>query len=162
MSIEQLANIAEVIGLFVVGITLIFLVIQLRQNTKAIKAASSREFVEMYNTFTNQLVMSVDLGSIWVRGLRDFESLPHEETVRFSALAGQLMRVYESAHDLRLDGFMEDDFYQAFFESLRDSASSTGFRQWWKTRSHWYSPDFRQVVDEFIENPSGRTIYTKL
>jgi hypothetical protein len=41
VTIEQLANIAEVLGMLLVAITLIFLTVQVRENTKALKSSAA-------------------------------------------------------------------------------------------------------------------------
>jgi hypothetical protein len=45
MPLEQLANIAEVFGMLIVAITLIFLTVQMRQNTRATKSATANESI---------------------------------------------------------------------------------------------------------------------
>ena len=41
MPLEQLANIAEIFGMLVISITLIFLIAQMRQNTKALHSSTA-------------------------------------------------------------------------------------------------------------------------
>ena len=41
MPLEQIANIAEIVGMIVVAVTFIFLTLQMRQNTKALRSAAA-------------------------------------------------------------------------------------------------------------------------
>ncbi len=108
MSLEQLANIAEVFGMLVVAITLIFLTLQMRQNTHAMKVASAQNFVDLYNTFTGHLSSNKELADLWYKGLSDYSSLTAGDRVRVSCANGQLMRIYESAYLQWCEGALDD------------------------------------------------------
>ena len=76
MTIEQLANIAEVFGMILVAITLIFLTVQVRQNTKALKSSAASSAHEQVGTqLYRPLATDESLADIFVRGLDDPASL---------------------------------------------------------------------------------------
>ena len=50
MPIEQLAKIAEVFGMLLVAITLIFLTVQMRQHTKVLKSSAANSAHEQVGT----------------------------------------------------------------------------------------------------------------
>ena len=50
MIIEQLANIAEVYGLLVVAVTLVFLIVQMRQNTNALHSSAAHAMHDQVGT----------------------------------------------------------------------------------------------------------------
>jgi len=49
MELQQLANIAEIFGMIVVAITLIFLTAQMRENTRATRSANASTATELYS-----------------------------------------------------------------------------------------------------------------
>ena len=51
MELQQLANIAEIFGMIVVAITLIFLTIQMRENTRATRSANASTTAELTATW---------------------------------------------------------------------------------------------------------------
>jgi hypothetical protein len=55
MPLEQLANVAEVFGMLIVAITLIFLTVQMRQNTRATKSATANESISMVAAWYREL-----------------------------------------------------------------------------------------------------------
>ena len=87
MNIEQIANIAEIFGLIVVAITLVFLTVQLRQNTKAQQIAS-------YHTLTSYLLeldvaqaSNEDLNRIITLAETSPSDVTAEEWARFTKMA---------------------------------------------------------------------------
>ncbi len=85
MSLEQLANIAEVFGMIVVAVTLIFLTLQMRQNTKAQRSTTTHNANEMAVAIYNPIVMDEKVADIIMRGLRDPKLLTEVEMARFTA-----------------------------------------------------------------------------
>ena len=144
--IALLANIGEIIAAILVVVSLGYVALQIRQNTQALKVTATQSYVEMYNTITSELVKQ-DLADIWSRGFRDFSTLNSTEAVQFSAIAGQLMRVFESAHTQWRRGALEQQLWQASERTLLDSMTMAGFQQWWDFRKHWYSKDFQIHID---------------
>ena len=144
--IAILANIGEIIAAILVVVSLGYVAMQIRQNTQALKVTATQSYVEMYNTITSELVKP-EIADIWSRGFRDFSTLSGTEAVQFSAIAGQLMRVFESAHAQWRSGAIETQLWQASERTLSDSMTMAGFRQWWDYRKHWYSKDFQDLID---------------
>ena len=144
--IAILANIGEIIAAILVVVSLGYVAMQIRQNTQALKVTATQSYVEMYNTITSELVKP-EIADIWSRGFRDFSTLSGTEAVQFSAIAGQLMRVFESAHAQWRRGAIETLLWQASERTLSDSMTMAGFRQWWDYRKHWYSKDFQDLID---------------
>ncbi|MDX1405477.1 MAG: hypothetical protein R3192_13105 [Woeseiaceae bacterium] len=140
------ANISEIFGTVIVVISLVYVGVQVRQNTRTQQVHAAQNFVGIYNTFTSDLTRP-DLATLWYKGIQSFHQLQEGEAVQFSALAGQLMRVFESAYLQWRAGALEDQLWQASIKSIRDTLAMPGFGQWWEFRKSWYSEDYRLFID---------------
>ena len=86
MSLEQLANIAEVFGLIVVAITLILLTLQMHQNTKAPRSGAAHSAHDLVgNQIYGPLASDPSLAEKFLKGLDDPSCLSSVETARFFA-----------------------------------------------------------------------------
>ncbi len=157
-SLEQFSNWAEIIGVILVILSLIYVGREVGQNTATMQVSAAQTFVDSYNTFTSQLTLAPDLADIWYRGLEDFSSFTGSERVKFSAGCGQLMRIYESGYLQCRKGALDEQLWAAFAVSLMDLMASPGARAWWKTRQHWYSQDFQELV-ETSQAKAGHVLY---
>ena len=57
-----------------------------------------------------------------------------------------------------LDGTLDARVWRGFERSLADIAAYPGFQSWWLTRKHWYSDEFRALLDSHIQTGKP-TIY---
>jgi len=160
-NIALIANIGEIIAAVTVVVSLIYVALQIRQNTHVLKITAAQAYVGIYNTFTSDLITS-EVANIWYKGVQDFASLKDSEVVQFSALAGQVMRIFESAFSQWRRGALEDQLWLANVNSIRDSLAMPGLQQWWQFRKTWYSEDFRRFVDDLADKGDVHPIYPGL
>jgi hypothetical protein len=85
MSVNDLANIGQVIGAIAVVISLIYVALQIRQNTNAVRSATAQAVHEHFSIWYNLVAADVELAQIAANGLRDYSSLSEQERVRFVA-----------------------------------------------------------------------------
>ena len=86
MPLEQLANIAEIFGMFVILITLIFLTIQMRQNTAAMRSAATREAHQQLAQYYEMHARNDAVRDTMIKGLSDPVALSETETSRFFSI----------------------------------------------------------------------------
>ena len=98
MSLEQWSAVAQIAGA-VVGIpSLIFVGIQLKLTTKAVRASSSQAHAAAFHALSASIFdNSNGFANIWRGGLRGLDGLSEEDRVRFIAFASSLFRFFESA-----------------------------------------------------------------
>ncbi len=156
--IALIANIGEIIAAVLVVISLVYVALQIRQNTYALKITAAQTYVSMYNTITSDLAKP-DIAVLWHKGMQDFANLEGGELVQFSAVAGQLIRVMESAYSQWQRGELDDQLWLATERSLKDTLAMPGFHQWWQFRKNWYSDDFRQLLDGFDISDAVQPVY---
>ena len=72
--IALIANIGEIVAAVMVVVSLIYVALQIRQNTHTLKITAAQTFVGMYNTITSDLTRP-DLAALWHKGMHDFSSL---------------------------------------------------------------------------------------
>jgi hypothetical protein len=85
MNVNDLANIGQVIGAIAVVISLIYVALQIRQNTNAVRSATAQAVHEHFSIWYNLVAADVELAQIAANGLRDYSSLSEQERVRFVA-----------------------------------------------------------------------------
>ena len=85
MSLNDLANLGQVIGAIAVVVSLIYVALQIRQNTNAVRSATAQTVHEHYAKWYHLVAADDELAKIVANGLRDYESLSEHERVRFVA-----------------------------------------------------------------------------
>jgi hypothetical protein len=83
MSLNDLANIGQVIGAIAVVISLIYVAMQIRQNTNAVRSGTAQTVHEHFAKWYHLVAADDELSQIVATGLRDYGSLSEKDRVRF-------------------------------------------------------------------------------
>jgi len=148
MSLEQLANIAEVFGMLVVAVTLIFLTLQMRQNTRALRSTTTQNANEMAVAIYNPIVADADLADLLLRGLRDPGVLTEAEMARFTAHWQNCFFTWQNWFYQRHEGELDSGIWLGFSALLGDVFRTPGIQDFWKKRRHYFSEGFRDYLEK--------------
>ncbi len=143
MTLEQWAFVAQIISAAAVIASLIFVGIQLKHASAAIRATSSQAHATVYTELTRSIVDNADFARVWSLGLTQPNALTKDEWVRFVAFATALFRQYETSRVHWLSGRLDEEHWHVIAEQAGDFSHLPGFQEAWKLRAHWYSPEFR-------------------
>jgi hypothetical protein len=83
MTLNDLANLGQIIGALAVVISLFYVAHQIRQNTNAVQSATAQAVHEHFSNWYNLVAADAELSRIAANGLRDYASLSGQERVRF-------------------------------------------------------------------------------
>jgi hypothetical protein len=133
----------EILGAAAVVITLVYLAMQIRQNTKATPNA------------LNHINMSVSTDPNLVRIMAQekvsMNDLSSEDQVRYSFLLLSLFRVRETIYFDHDQGITAHQSWIRELDSLRSNLQTPIVREWWAENPFGFTPEFTEVVDEIIQ-----------
>ena len=150
MNWDAIAAIAELLGALGVIASLIYLAIQIRQNTRSAREAAWHSVLRDLQQFRSLIAQDPEVARVYREGLRGLNSLNDDDRWRFGALMQSLYSVFETAFRTRSDGL-----FQQQLDDIAWTASRPGAREWWIKGKRLYSPEFRGFIDETLER-SGR------
>ncbi|MFP5328606.1 MAG: hypothetical protein ACLGHC_00495 [Alphaproteobacteria bacterium] len=147
MTLEQASLVAQIVSAIAVIASLIFVGVQLRQATAAIRGSSSEAHAALYTELVDSIIDSADFARIWSIGLNDPKALQEEEWVRFVAYASALFRQYETSRVQWQKGRLDAEHWHTIEKQAVSFGHLPGLKAAWKLRRHWYSRDFRDWFD---------------
>jgi hypothetical protein len=162
MPLEQLANIAEVFGLLVVAITLIFLTIQMRQNTKMLRSTATHGAHDQITSFYHPLISDPSLTDLWLRGLREPSKLSAVETGRFFAWWLNTFFILQNWYFQTREGLIDKELLNSFSKLMTDMQQTPGVRNVWEQRKYMYAADFVSYMDDEVFGRSPTHEYRPL
>ncbi len=83
MTLQDLANIGELVGGLAVVLSLVYVGLQIRQNTTAVRLATAQAVHDNYAAWYTNLSADADLNQIVIKGLKDYSSLEETEKAQF-------------------------------------------------------------------------------
>ena len=155
MNIESMANYADVIGAIAVIVSLIYVGIQIRRNTLAVRLNTFHSISEGFRSQAALIGGSGLVALVYLTGLTRPEEMSEEERVQFYALLHNQVRAYEDAFYQHCEGALDARYWAGMQGQMINTSSQPGFVQFWKDRRTWYSESFQHHVDDVL-NPSAK------
>jgi hypothetical protein len=150
VTIQDLGSIAELIAAVATVVTLAYLAVQIRANTRAIQADSRRNEVQTTAAIVQSLVADREVARLFNSGLADFSGLSPEDRTRFSMLLGNLIGAEGVIFDEVRLGVVSREILRHRSPNLRAFLNTPGGRAFWAHFSDRYPNDFREYVEHDI------------
>jgi len=153
--------VAGAIVLAAVGIivALVYVGHQIRESTR-------QRSLDAYHAVLGEIddmskIIADDHGSadIWWRASKGLSMLTDTERVRYFAMLYMMFRSWEKVFHYQKIGELEDWNADVVSKPMVDFVMSDGVQEYWALRKRWYTPDFREWVDNRIKERSGVDIY---
>ena len=147
MTLSDLGNLGEFFGAIGVIVSLAYLGLQIRQNTRALKASSNHAINDSFSSFLTLLIQTPEASRVMATGIADLEELSDEERSTFYSLLGILFGNFENAFSHYRHGTMEEDQWRRWRIAVGWYVGFPGVALWWANRKVVYSREFRDLVD---------------
>ena len=150
LTLEQASYLAEIIGVVVVVISIIYLAIQVKQSTQAAKITAAHNVVEGLSHQYSSVALNGEIAEIFLRGMTDADSITGVEELRFYAFLHELFRAYENAHYQVNVGAMDARLMTVFSQHLVMLSNTPRMQKYWNDRKAMYSDEFQTYLDQEI------------
>ena len=148
--LETLGNAGDFIGGIAVVITLIYLAIQVRQNTAALRAASWQEVVSGARE-SARLRGDPAFAPSWARGLSNYPNMPSDDVNRFSTAITDEALFFQGVFALHKARQLEDSVYVAYRRWFVAIVATPGGTQWWNlVGKPIFVPDMVSEIDKHL------------
>ena len=155
MSLEQIATIASIISSVAVVLTLIFVGLQIKHNSRVNRLAASLSGAQLLSQNLGRVMEHPDLAELIVAGNDDDKWSPADR-LRVTNFLSVSMRHYEILHAHRRYGIYEEDLWLGTEARLKESLANAAIRTWWQENRHFYAGSFAAYVDEIIAGMKAR------
>jgi hypothetical protein len=153
MTLGELASIGEFVGGIGVVVTLIFVGVQLRQNTRAVQRSSAREAGNALVGAVQLHADSAELTDLTLRALDSLEQLTPVERYRFESWMYCWMHSHEQEHLASRERSHLDELLAPKRRAIAGYILTPGGSQFWSERKSWFTDYFQNVVDDIVANP---------
>jgi hypothetical protein len=160
MNLEQLANIGEFIGGIAVIASIIYLAIQIRQNTRSVRSSTLATNTSNWSSMLVNLA-SDEKSEAYLGGMVGKEDLSAAHLLQFVLIARAMLVSFETQHHQYLNGALDRDIYLGYERACRDQILAfPGFQMVWEITREGFSPAFSELVDRLISEINERESYT--
>ena len=143
MTLEQYSYLAEIIGVIIVVVTLLYLSVQVRQGAHLMRSEARQALL---NNDRDVLLAYLDHQDMFDR-MANQEVLSASDQRRFSAMWIANMRNREHEWFQYRDGILDEKTWLTQRNVIGITLGSKRHRMWWNKIKQAYDPDFVKMVD---------------
>ena len=140
--LENLGNIGDFLGGIGVVVTLAYLAVQIRKNTRSVRSAALDSISTSISEFMDKVAQDPALTKLWFDGLSGTVELSETDNRRFNLLLISLVRRWENAFHQSQAGVLESASWSGMLAGLTFVFSAPGAQAWWKARQGLFSAEF--------------------
>jgi hypothetical protein len=159
MNWEMLSAIGQLAAALGVIPSLIYLGIQIREQNKERRRAAINLLTAQWSDLVQSAQDHADFAAVFLDGIRSFHSLDAVAKLRFSAFFTRFTRNCEGMFLYYRDGALDKALWGEVKRTISDYFAYPGVKQWWSTRKHWLTDEFRAVVEALIAKNPEATLY---
>jgi hypothetical protein len=145
ITLQDLGNLGEILAAVGMVVSVLYLAIQVRQNTRSVRASTYQAFSESFRDFRTLLIGDERLGALWGKGLRSRSELSMSERAQFDALLMNFLRGVEVSFYQETQGLLDAAFYKGWLDEAVAIWRQPGPREWWSENSRFFNSEFRAV-----------------
>jgi hypothetical protein len=145
MTLQEAAQILGGIGVIA---SMIYVGIQIRNNARAVRAATYQQLSASVTASWDNLFNNAESCNLVLRGGDDFNSLDRLEKARFRFMHLATMRRYENAWFQHRIGTLKGDDWRAISANLESLYTLPGTVAVWELIKNRSSPEFRAYIDD--------------
>ena len=147
MNWEAIGAIGEFVGALAVVLTLVYLALQVRQNTTGMRVAAKLEITKQFADYTDLLLLNPKLLELNLKAMQGAQ-LEELEQAQFNILLVRANWNFSSMFfQYRAQRLSQEEWHES--QVLIDMyCTSPGYREYWEENSYRFSPDFVDYIDE--------------
>lgn len=158
MSLETLANLGEFVAGIGVVISLLYVGMQTRQNTMALRGSAQQTWSQISGDLLQDLYGNAELAALFQRVANDLEPAGDVDRFRFHVFMLRLVRNAEGLAYLYERGLVDPDVWGAYIASTKQYMALPGFRGWVRANYELVTPRYRRVLRDLVAEADARAL----
>jgi len=130
VTLQDLGSVGEFVAAIATIVTLAYLALQIRQNTKSVRATSRLEIASGWRAH-NRLMIDPEVRRVYAKGLRTFPEMPFDERGLFGTLLADHAVFFQGTFALYEEGQLDEKTYEGYLTWFAIQLATPGGSEWW-------------------------------
>ena len=145
-SLEKAHKLAELSAAIAVIISLVFVGLEIRQNTTAVQSAAAQTVHENFAMWYTSLQGDPELIDITTKGMRDYKSLSPTEKAQFVAVFMSFSAHTQNAYYKWTEGSLTPELWRSWEFVSMNFFSTPGGKAFWDERDYMFADAFQRYI----------------
>ena len=158
MTIQDWGAVGEIIGAIAVVASLVYLAIQIRQNTRQVSRSIESSRLEAFernveggNRIRELLILHPEVADLSARGSANYTDLPGTDKLRFDMLMRNIFSGMQGAYIRNITLGADPMDFEGSLRTLDSLLVRPGIREWLRKAHPDWRPEFSSLVKERLE-----------
>jgi len=151
MSIQEIASLAEVLGVFGVLASLLYVGRQVQQNTLQMRVAASSDRLQMFLQFWFKIAGDREFAALWNKGDSELSTLDEVDQLRILSFETAGLTVWSQFFDLHQAQLLSDDKWKEQLRDIETIGQRESVRTAWEFNKSRFSQSFQQFMSKYAE-----------
>ena len=157
MSLETLASLSQIVGVVGGLATLMFVGFQIRDNSKAVRAATAQAVHDNYASWYLALSGNKSALATSAKGFADLDSLAPDEKMQFVCTFMSFLSHSQNAFHQWREGHLSDGLWAGWEALVMNLVNTPGGAKFWAERDYVFGQDFQgHVAKVMARHPDPR------
>ncbi len=158
MNWDAIGAVSELVGAAAVVASLVYVAVQIRQSTRAIKATAAKDTASTMRDWFSMIIPDPEMSRIFATGVEGTAGLTEAERVRFTLIMFNFLKALEEIHYQATHGLMDQDLWAGWHYQIAQYATAPGVQEYWAKRRLSFSRQFRAYVDSLEPDGSFKRV----
>lgn len=151
MSMEQLAYLAEVLGVLGIVASLIYVGRQLQQTTLQMKVGAASERLQLFNQFWFRIAHDREFAELWLKGHAQYSTLDEVDQLRVQSFESAGLSTWSFFFELHEAEVLAESQWSEQVRDFEMIGRREAMREAWKSNKSRYSGPFQNLMAKYIE-----------
>jgi hypothetical protein len=148
LTLEQASYIAEIIGVLSIVMSLVYVAVQIRQNTVAIRSETSQSIHDTWGDVYGRLSTNSGLTQIMLKGNPGLDALSDADKGQYMSFWMHTMLTWQNAYYQYKAGTLEEIIWHTMRKTMLSALlSSPGFKEFWTSRKSLFDDEYKEYLD---------------
>ena len=158
LTLTDLASIAQVVGALAVVVSLVYVAIQVKSSSSAVRAASGTSANAAVQSWYLELGSNQQASDLYIRAMTSPDPLGREEEFQFIVMTHALMLAFQNSYFLERERTIDAELREAMTVTFMGVKDLPGFRRYWRQRRGYFLKGFADYADGLVARPSVETL----
>ncbi|MEQ9316208.1 MAG: hypothetical protein RLN72_10165 [Henriciella sp.] len=133
MTLNDFYLVSQIVAVVLVAPSILYLALQVRQNTQQLRATARFQWVEASGQFNALTAGSLQAASVFRRGWDNPDQLDDDERMQFLVHLGQFMQIYSTMYELHKEKLLPDTQWHNCRKDMISVMNAPGGLWVWET-----------------------------
>jgi hypothetical protein len=158
MNLQDLASIAEIVGGIAVIVSLIYVGVQVNDNTAAIRSAAASDATTTMQSWYVEMGTNRQASDVWFNAMTSEEPLlPHDEFQFMMSMHVAILGM-QNSYLLVEEGTLDTEFREAVTTAIVAVKDLPGMSRYWRQRRGFFHSGFAEYVDGLLARGAIETL----